>query len=705
MKTKKLLVLAFMAACGACLSVNPAFAQSWTQQTNAPGLAWTSVAASADGVKLAATAWSGQIYTSTDSGAAWTRAAGLPNNLWRTVATSADGSRLAAISYPNSLFANFRSTNSGLTWNAISNAPPDPSQAWTAIACSADGTTLAGAAEYSGQIYTSTNSGASWNTNNAPGAEWSSLAASADGSKLVAVQAGNGGGIYSSTNSGMTWLPTSAPIHWWTSVASSTDGTKLIAAVNNGGIYTSADSGASWLSNTVPTMNWTSVASSADGTKLVAAANGSIYTSFDSGISWDSNIVPHNSWTSVASSADGNKLVAVAAGGIWTAAIPINSQLKFVTNNGAITITGYTGPRGLVTIPSLTNGLPVTSIAAGAFQNNYNVAGVVIPNTVTNIGLYAFQGCDYLTLVTIPASVTGIGAVAFCNCRKLTAITVDPANLFYSSANGVLFNKDRTGLIQFPAGLGGSYAIPGSVTRVGTEAFFGCTLLTNVMVGNSVTNIGDLAFFASGPLTAITVEANNPAYSSVNGVLFDKDQTTLVTFPAGLGGSYTVPAGVTNILDYAFSYCNGLTEVTIPASVTRLEWSAFVFCGALTGVYFLGNAPDTGGFDPFALTDATVYYLPGTAGWSEFFADTSVTGVLWLPQVLTGDGDFGVRTNQFGFNITWAGGQTVVVEACTNLVNPVWQPVQTNTLTGDPVYVSDPQWTNYPGRFYRLRSP
>jgi hypothetical protein len=64
-----------------------------------------------------------------------------------------------------------------------------------------------------------------------------------------------------------------------------------------------------------------------------------------------------------------------------------------------------------------------------------------------------------------------------------------------------------------------------------------------------------------------------------------------------------------------------------------------------------------------------------------------------------------VRNNQFGFNINWARGQTVVVEACTNLANPVWSPVGTNMLTGGSSYFSDPAWTNHPGRYYRLRSP
>ncbi len=76
-----------------------------------------------------------------------------------------------------------------------------------------------------------------------------------------------------------------------------------------------------------------------------------------------------------------------------------------------------------------------------------------------------------------------------------------------------------------------------------------------------------------------------------------------------------------------------------------------------------------------------------------------------MPAIQTGDGSFGVKTNQFGFNISWTSEQTVVVEASTNLANPDWQPVQTNTLTTGTAYFSDPQWMNYPGRFYRLRSP
>jgi hypothetical protein len=102
-----------------------------------------------------------------------------------------------------------------------------------------------------------------------------------------------------------------------------------------------------------------------------------------------------------------------------------------------------------------------------------------------------------------------------------------------------------------------------------------------------------------------------------------------------------------------------------------------------------------------------VYYLPETTGWptpppAPFGGRPTV---LWNPQVLTSDASFGVGTNGFGFTITGSSNLVIVVEACTNLGSPIWSPVGTNTLTGGSSYFSDPEWTNYPTRLYRLRSP
>ena len=102
-------------------------------------------------------------------------------------------------------------------------------------------------------------------------------------------------------------------------------------------------------------------------------------------------------------------------------------------------------------------------------------------------------------------------------------------------------------------------------------------------------------------------------------------------------------------------------------------------------------------------SNAAAYYLPENAGWGTNYG--GLPTALWTPQMETAGGRFGVQTNQFGFDLTWASSRIVVVEACTNLGNPVWLPLRTNTLINGTSYFTDPQWTNSPARFYRIRSP
>jgi hypothetical protein len=212
----------------------------------------------------------------------------------------------------------------------------------------------------------------------------------------------------------------------------------------------------------------------------------------------------------------------------------------------------------------------------------------------------------------------------------------------------VFFNKLKTLLIQYPAGKGGTYAIPASVTSIEYLAFYGCTNLTSVTIGTNVTSIGDWAFFN----------------------------------------------------------CTSLTSVRVPNSVTSIGDSAFMYCESLTGVYFQGDAPSVGLNVFFRANNATVYDLPGTTGWSATFGDRPTA--LWVlpnPLILNNGPSFGVQTNTFGFIISWATNIPIVVEACTNLANSAWSPVGTNTLTDGWSYFSDSEWSNYPARFYRLRSP
>lgn len=388
---------------------------------------------------------------------------------------------------------------------------------------------------------------------------------------------------------------------------------------------------------------------------------------------------------------------------VQLSAAKVNAQFTFTTNNGAITITGSTTFTGGA-IPATINGLPVTTIANNAFTANFSIVGTVSLSTnISSIGYAAFVGCNYMT-----------------------AITVDPQNAFYSSANGVLFNKNQTTLIDYPGGKAGSYTIPNSVTVITNVAFATCAKVTSVYIPSSVTNIQPFTFQSCPKLTALTVDALNPTYSSLGGVLFDKNQTLLLQFPTGLTGSYSIPNSVASIAPGAFIMCGNLTGVTIPNSVTQIGDMGFYGCnffsvtipGSVTNLgteafynpsspfsplaFFAGNAPAFASPDVFSYY-ARLYYLPGTTGWGTNFGG-SFQVILWNPKAQTSDGHFGVQAGQFGFDITGTTNIPIVVEASTNLVG-TWVRVQSLNLTNGSTYFTDPQWTNYPGRLYRIRSP
>jgi hypothetical protein len=245
---------------------------------------------------------------------------------WSWIASSSDGVKLAAVVNGGGIYT---SSNSGVTWNLTS--APNPN-GWSCIACSQDGVKLVACSRGGGyQIYTSSNSGLTWTQQtgaNVPqNIDWESITSSSNGVILAA--GSSNGGIYISSDSGVTW---SQPITWlggvWRPMASSTDGTKLVTALSSTGrIHTSSDSGVTWIERTSsPYALWTSIASSSDGTKLAATAgppstvgNG-FYTSSDSGVTWVRQpSAPDALCRSIISSADGTNLAAVIyGGGIYT---------------------------------------------------------------------------------------------------------------------------------------------------------------------------------------------------------------------------------------------------------------------------------------------------------------------------------------------------------------------------------------------------
>ena len=253
-------------------------------------------------------------------------------------------------------------------------------------------------------------------------------------------------------------------------------------------------------------------------------------------------------------------------------------------------------------------------------------------------------------------NVTCIGDYAFCQCIMLTSVDI-PTNV------------TSIGSDSFAACVSlGAMRIPDNVTSIGEYAFSSCLGLTQFNTGNGLSEVSSYMLYGCGSLTNLTLGTN-----------------------------------VVNIDGEAFEGCN-FASIVIPQSVAGIGgYDAFGFCYNLKGVYFQGNAPLYGWSSFFDDNNPTIYYFPGTSGWDSPF--DGLTTVPWLPLMQINTANFASQTNHFGFNITWIPGQQVIVKACTNLLNPVWQPISTNTLTGGTSYFSDTQCTNYPRRFYRVDSP
>lgn len=286
---------------------------------------------------------------------------------------------------------------------------------------------------------------------------------------------------------------------------------------------------------------------------------------------------------------------------------------------------------GALTITNTLGGLTVTRIDFAAFYGCTGITSVSISDSITSIDEWAFGYCIGMTNVWIGRCVADLHRYSFVDCSSLVSIHVDPLNSSFNSVNGVVFNKAQTVLLSCPAGKVGSYAIPEGVTMINESAFAGCAWLTSIMIPESVasigitafsrcagltsvsipnsvtsigswafelchsltnvfipecvTNIGDGVFGSCANLTAINVDGQNPVYSSTNGVMFDKAQTTLVQYPAGNNaGVYIIPDSVTCIAWFSFYSSIGLTNIIISESVTNMGWWAFSGCTGLTSV-------------------------------------------------------------------------------------------------------------------------
>ena len=238
------------------------------------------------------------------------------------------------------------------------------------------------------------------------------------------------------------------------------------------------------------------------------------------------------------------------------------------------------------------------------------------------------------------------GAIAFAHDAEIGYIyylldsDTKTATVTYGGSSYFSYSNAYFGSVVIPASVtynGTTY----SVTSIREKTFYKCSKLTSVTIPNSVTSIGVGAFEGCSSLTSINVDPNNPNYISVDGVLFNKDKTTLVVYPGGKQGAYTIPEGIEQIADSAFFDCSSLTSITIPNSVTSIGNFAFTGCTSLTSATIPDSVTSIGNFAFHYCTSLTSVAIPNSVtsigDWS-FQYCTSLTSVT-IPNSVTTIGD------------------------------------------------------------------
>lgn len=247
----------------------------------------------------------------------------------------------------------------------------------------------------------------------------------------------------------------------------------------------------------------------------------------------------------------------------------------------------------------------VVSIEENAFFCD-NITSVVIPNSVTQMGYCVFGGCENLVSVTLPEGITVIEDCMFEDCLSLTSIT-----------------------------------IPAGVKTIGEGAFSGSGL-TSITIPNSVETIESGAFSNCQKCKEITIPADNPYFTSIDGVLFSKDKKKLIQYPAGkVGNSYIVPAGVTHIGNDAFKYSH-LSNIKLPDGVEEIGSDAFLRCEKLTGITLPNSVKEIGWGSFMSCLELTAINIPNKIKKipGEAFANCNCLETIIIPSSVTEIGDW-----------------------------------------------------------------
>lgn len=363
----------------------------------------------------------------------------------------------------------------------------------------------------------------------------------------------------------------------------------------------------------------------------------------------------------------------------------------------------------------------VTNIGKSAFSLCTSLTSFAVGNGVVSINDSAFSGCTSMESIYIPRNVRNYGLRVFGGCYNLTEIEVDIENSYLCDVQGVLFTKDMSTLIEYPAGKAGNYEVPDGVVNIGYASFAANRYLSGISLPGSISCISTMAF--SRCTNMAYASFSNGAQLRIEFYAFEGcDRLSQAILPHGITSigwgafegchsltNLVIPQGATNLDAYAFYFCDGLRDLTIPESIEVIGERAFYACASLTHVLFMGDKPyikfANAVYSPslFSYTNnTTVYYLVGSKGWGDTYGGCPTA--VWGPNPVTDDA-IGPVAEGFAITTTWVPGQIAVMEACVDIKHPVWKAVVTNIFTNNTCRFLDSQWTNNPKCFYRFRSP
>lgn len=339
---------------------------------------------------------------------------------------------------------------------------------------------------------------------------------------------------------------------------------------------------------------------------------------------------------------------------IGTARADRDGDFYYAIGGNEAVITNFANKNyaGHLTIPNTLGGKAVTAIGPNSFHDCYDMTGVTIPATVTNIGDEAFYDCKTLDNLALPNGLRSIGERAFSQCTTLSSVT-----------------------------------LPGSLQSIGQQTFQLCTNLNTVEVSPGIQAISEQMFYECGALRSVSLPET---LRTISDLAFASCSSL---------ERLVIPTGVTNIGTAAFMMCSSLAALYLPPTLATLGDAVFLECVNLQRVYFAGNAPTLGSYEPSDSAERpTLYYLPGTTGWSNTLSGYETA--LWNPQVNLSTTAGATST----LTITGAPDLPVGVESRTNLLSGSWEVVVGFTnLTGGTWAFQSPATDG--SRFFRVFGP